>query len=229
MNNVSIFSFFSGSGLLDLGFEDAGLETVFVNEYHKPFLDAYKYSRNNIGHKEPKYGYSDTDINDYVPKKCQKFFIDAIKKEHSLKRIVGFIGGPPCPDFSVGGKNRGKHGDNGRLSEVYIDLTCSLKPDFILFENVKGLWRTKRHREFYEEIKIKLHNSGYTTTEKLVNSIEYAVPQDRERILLFGIRKTLLLNKKMINQFNWDLSKIYNKEDIFSLKWPTTNTFKKKT
>ncbi len=228
MSKISVFSFFSGSGLLDLGFEDAGLETVFVNEYHKPFLDAYKYARNNIGYKEPKYGYSESDINNYLAKENQKFFIDAINKEHSLNRIIGFIGGPPCPDFSVGGKNRGRHGDNGKLSEIYIDLVCSLKPDFVLFENVKGLWRTKRHREFYEEIKTKLQNSGYVTTEKLVNSIEFGAPQDRDRILLFSIRKEILSNINQINSFDWDKSKIYDKKNIFSLPWPKTNKFGKK-
>jgi len=100
--------------------------------------------------------------------------------------LVGFVGGPPCPDFSIGGKNRGRHGDNGKLSRVYVDLICHHKPDFFLFENVKGLWSTKRHREFYSELKDSLRTSGYRLTERLINSLEYGVPQDRERIILLG-------------------------------------------
>ena len=42
---IKIFSFFSGCGFLDLGFEKNGYEIVLVNEFFKPFLDAYKYAR----------------------------------------------------------------------------------------------------------------------------------------------------------------------------------------
>ena len=44
-NKPLIFSFFSGAGFLDLGFEHSGFEIAYVNEVHAPFLDAYKYSR----------------------------------------------------------------------------------------------------------------------------------------------------------------------------------------
>jgi len=43
--NLSIFSFFAGSGLLDLGFEDNSFNIVFVNEFFKPFLNAYQFVR----------------------------------------------------------------------------------------------------------------------------------------------------------------------------------------
>ncbi|MGP5190439.1 DNA cytosine methyltransferase, partial [Vreelandella alkaliphila] len=44
-----IFSFFSGSGFLDLGFEKAGFDIVFVNELDKSFINAYEYSRRRMG------------------------------------------------------------------------------------------------------------------------------------------------------------------------------------
>ena len=43
-----VFSFFSGSGFLDLGFEMSDFEIVMVNEFYKPFLDAYQYSREKM-------------------------------------------------------------------------------------------------------------------------------------------------------------------------------------
>lgn len=52
-----IFSFFSGGGFLDLGFESEGFEVMFVNEYHAPFLDAYQYARTKLDIEPPKYGY----------------------------------------------------------------------------------------------------------------------------------------------------------------------------
>jgi DNA (cytosine-5)-methyltransferase 1 len=44
-DKLIIFSFFSGAGFLDLGFENAGFEIGYVNEIHPPFLAAYKYAR----------------------------------------------------------------------------------------------------------------------------------------------------------------------------------------
>tara|TARA_R110002049_G_scaffold124853_3_gene280419 strand:- start:1953 stop:2186 length:234 start_codon:yes stop_codon:yes gene_type:complete len=49
MTKPSIFSFFSGAGFLDLGFETDGYDVCYVNEYHVPFLDAYKHSRRVMG------------------------------------------------------------------------------------------------------------------------------------------------------------------------------------
>ena len=43
----SVFSFFSGAGLLDLGFENANYNIVFVNEFNQHFLQAYQYARRN--------------------------------------------------------------------------------------------------------------------------------------------------------------------------------------
>jgi DNA (cytosine-5)-methyltransferase 1 len=215
-----LFSFFSGSGFLDLGFETTGFEIVFVNEYKASFLNAYQYSRERMGINKPILGYSNESIQEYL---------DGDKKDWLKKEIkkagypIGFIGGPPCPDFSIGGKNRGHTGDNGKLSGTYIELITKNKPDFFLFENVKGLWKTKRHREFFEELKQQTHNSGYVTTEHLVNSIEFGVPQDRDRILLFGVRKDKIKKGKTIELFNWDKYKIYDRVKIFNLSWPGAN------
>lgn len=99
-----------------------------------------------------------------------------------------------------------------------------------LFENVKGLWRTARHRQYFEELKHMLHNTGYCTTEKLVNALEFGVPQDRERILLFGIKSNLLLKNQTdgntILDFPWNAHIIYSIEDINNCDWLDTTPFK---
>ena len=204
---LNILSFFSGCGFLDLGFEDAGFNVVYVNEYFKPFLEAYQYARCCLSYSEPEFGYFNGNIEECLngpeTKKITQI-IDILRKRNKGKDLVGFIGGPPCPDFSVAGKNKGHCGDNGVLTRIYVELICFHKPDFFLFENVKGLWRTTKHRIFYEEMKGKLALAGYILTEKLNNSLLYGVPQDRERILLFGVQNNLLLSPEIINEFDWD-------------------------
>lgn len=228
---AGIFSFFSGAGFLDLGFEKTnGYEILFVNEYHKPFMDAYRHSRRKMKIDEPLFGYDLSSIVDFSAgiKKymLNDYLIEARKKYDS----VGFIGGPPCPDFSVAGKNKGSEGDNGRLSEIYFDLIQENKPDFFLFENVKGLYRTKKHRDFFETQKLKLKESGYILTEKLINAIEYGAPQDRERIILIGFHENrhdnlhVDVNGDLIG-FNWNSRILKKSSDIFSLSWPKIDSF----
>ena len=60
--------------MLDLGMEKAGFDIVFVSEKYEPFLKAYKYSRKQMGMKEPQYGYHNDDICDYLK---ENSFIDS--------------------------------------------------------------------------------------------------------------------------------------------------------
>ncbi len=211
----AIFSFFSGSGFLDLGFENSGFDIVYVNEYHSPFMDAYKHSRKVLGHAEPRFGYDECSIE----KVDLKSLSDNCRTLQKDGQIVGFIGGPPCPDFSVGGKNKGQDGENGKLSRSYVDLICLMKPDFFLFENVKGLYRTKKHREFFEILKSDLVKNGYHLHEKLVNSIEYGAAQDRDRIILLGFRDDALPEK-----FIWSERK-FPERSAFEYPWPSRDSF----
>lgn len=232
---ASIFSFFSGFGFLDLGFDTTGFDIVYVNEIHKPFLDTYKFSREKLGLNTPSFGYKNCSIEELFVGKQKKELLETVKKLKG-NELVGFIGGPPCPDFSVGGKNKGKHGENGRLSHSYIEMITQLKPDFFLFENVRGLWRTKKHRAFYEELKMDLIKSGYILSERLINAIEYGVPQDRERIILFGTYSSLVREQQLEfdfetktfkeKQFPWKKYSSYKREEVFNYKWPTLTKFK---
>ncbi|MDQ0049466.1 DNA (cytosine-5)-methyltransferase 1 [Paenibacillus polymyxa] len=218
--NVSIFSFFSGSGFLDLGFEKSGYKVVEVNEFYKPFLNAYKFSRQKMQIQPPKYGYHAEDITTYLNSNSLRKKIINERKEG----IVGFIGGPPCPDFSSAGKNKGSDGDNGKLTKTYFELIVKEKPDFFLFENVKGLLRTKKHKIFYDEMKNLLHMNGYILQDRLLNALQYGVPQDRERIFMVGFLKKSLkedssIVEELIENFGWGVNED-NLEKIKSYNWP---------
>lgn len=99
MNKLNIFSFFSGSGFLDLGFELNGYSIELVNEFSSSFINAYKYSRKQMGLKVPKYGYSNIDINEYLEKRSEEL-LHYITDARQGDNLVGFIGGPPCPDLT---------------------------------------------------------------------------------------------------------------------------------
>jgi DNA (cytosine-5)-methyltransferase 1 len=236
-DRIAIFSFFSGAGFLDLGFEAAGFEIRYVSDVSSAFIDGHSYARNCMGLPHPRYGYyseEQGDITQLIIEQNRSPLQQLIQDSYKSSNIVGFIGGSPCPDFSVGGKNRGRNGDHGKLSGSYVELICQQQPDFFVFENVKGLWRTRQHRLFYEELKFKLNRANYVLTERLINSIEYGVPQDRDRIILLGFKSDLLKNLYIeVGQsaeipatfFPWKQYIKYSQDEIFSLPWPDTNIF----
>jgi DNA (cytosine-5)-methyltransferase 1 len=222
-----IFSFSSGGGLLDLGFEKEGYEVAFVNEISPSFMNAYIYARSKMGLPQPKYGYFNLDINKFLSDRKSELvsFVRDTQEEH---RLAGFIGGPPCPDFSIAGKNKGASGRNGKLSLSYVKLITEVKPDFFLFENVKGLWQTARHRAYYEELKTMLHSVGYCTSERLCNALEFGAPQDRERIILFGVAKDVVTNcgnTKEITNFPWSENMSFNAEIVKGANWCLATKF----
>lgn len=226
MSKIKIYSFFSGCGLLDLGMENAGFNIVMVSEKYKPFMEAYKYSRKKMGLSKPEHGYFNDDICDYLKADS---IINKIIAEDKKSSIIGFIGGPPCPDFSTAGKNKGEKGDNGKLSKTYFDLIAKEEPDFFVFENVKGLWKTKKHKEFYDKMYRKMRRKGYYIIDKLLNSLEYGVPQERERVIMIGIKaenKEQRSNlKEQIANFNWGRTAHNTLEMIKNIEWPTEEAF----
>lgn len=232
-DKIGIFSFFSGAGFLDLAFDlNDSFEVLFVNELFEPFMNAYQSSRKELGIRKPLYGFYNTDITDFSSGKQSSYLKDCMINAKSKFKAVGFVGGPPCPDFSVAGKNRGEHGKNGKLSDTYTDLIVKNQPDFFMFENVKGLYTTKKHRAFFESMKTKLKNGGYELSEKLINSLEYGVPQDRERIILVGFSSKyiksacrMLGNAEALSGFDWNIGKRYEKNAISAKKWPRQSQF----
>lgn len=227
---LRIFSFFSGAGFLDLGFEKENFEIVFVNEYNKEFLAAYKFARKEMKMKSPRFDYYCGDINDLLSGKLGKQLekrVEEMKKEG----LVGFIGGPPCPDFSIAGKNEGIVGENGMLTNSYKRIILKQEPDFFVFENVKGLWSTQKHRKEYEKIKRSFRRKGYILVDKLINALDYGVPQDRERIILFAIKYNLIDQErrnavqKLKKEFDWGVKEKYRKELRDNCDWPTTQKF----
>lgn len=232
-NAPTIFSFFAGAGFLDLGFESAGYSVAYVNEIHRPFLTTYKHARAMLKLPEPKYGYCEGDIASFLTGNGADQLKDMMENAGRQSELVGFIGGPPCPDFSVGGKNRGHMGDQGKLTETYADIICLNQPAFFLFENVKGLWKTHKHREFYESVKRKLIAAGYILTERLINALEFGVPQHRERIILVGFHGSLLhdMGYRFTSStipdgaFPWEKFVTHPLTEVLTAPWPTTDPF----
>jgi DNA (cytosine-5)-methyltransferase 1 len=232
VEQIPLLSLFSGGGFLDLGFEQAGFEVVWSNEVEESFADMY---RTGISSWRQAAGYGNDKNAPFVNQdSIEKLSKRAILSEAfgSVAPVFfGVIGGPPCQDFSQSGKDLGAEGERGKLTQVFADLICDLRPSFFLMENVSGLYR-KKHRKFYHKIVKQLEEGklGYLTSMRILNALEYGVPQHRERLFLAGFRKDIVPDECSLlallgqNQdwFPWPYPKFENAKD---LAWPTTSPF----
>lgn len=223
---IPILSFFTGGGLLDIGFEKAGFYPVWTNEVNPVFAQFYSYG---MKHWRRSVSQDITEIQ--ISKICsiENLFAPQILREafpEGKPDFYGIIGGPPCPDFSHGGKNIGGEGNNGKLSKTFINRIVKIKPDFFVFENVSGLYKTQKHREFLTKLERILEKNKYCIDLKILNALEFGVPQNRERLFLIGIlnKHIAKFSEQKINGsergwFPWPVKKKY-KDALTRFDWP---------
>lgn len=188
-------SLFAGCGGLDLGFENAGFNIVWANDFNKKVEETYK--RN----------HKDTEL-------VIKSIVDLKPDEIPDCDII--IGGPPCQSWSAAGAGRGKEDSRGQLFYDYIRLIKAKRPIAFVAENVKGIV-SKKHIESFKEIISLFDDAGYTVTTKVLNAKNYGVPQDRERVFIVGTLKELNIKFDFPNVTNTDGNYITLKEAIADL------------
>ncbi len=167
---MKVISLFSGAGGLDLGFEKAGFEIPYANEYDKAIWETYEKNHLNT--------------------KLIKGDIRQIPDEIFEGEIDGIIGGPPCQSWSEAGALKGIDDPRGKLFYEYIRILKHKQPKFFLAENVKGMM-ANRHSQAVKDIVEAFENCGYNVTINLVNAADYGVAQDRKRVFYIGFRKDL--------------------------------------
>jgi DNA (cytosine-5)-methyltransferase 1 len=228
--DIGLISFFTGVGGLDLGFEASGFRTWMANEIYEPYVRGYLHARALVGGEAPVRGIYLSSVEAYLSDNWRALALAASMGEAREETgLVGFIGGPPCPDFSIAGKQAGEFGINGRLTQSYIDLVCHMQPDFFVFENVRGLWSTRTHRAFYAALVRQLEAAGYCISDRMVNSLRYWVPQDRRRVMAIGFRRKSFSRGygagPLAETFPWDEHAWDEALDPFALDWPQTDDF----
>ena len=96
-----------------------------------------------------------------------------------------FTGGFPCQPFYSAGLGKGELDIRGTLFYDIIRIAKKKLPEFILLENVKGLL-SKRHKPTIDKIVFELKKLGYNVYVELLNSKDFGVPQNRERVWIFA-------------------------------------------
>jgi DNA (cytosine-5)-methyltransferase 1 len=189
-NKIPVLSFFSGGGFMDMGFEQAGFEVIWTNEIDEIFAKLHSAGmtswRKSKGNGIKAEIFNTKSILDVRSKDIIKEAFPNGKPKH-----FGIIGGPPCQDFSMNGSLKGFSGERGKLTEVYFNKIADLKPTFFVMENVTGLTKRKETKDYLHTLLRRVEEEYFVESEKL-NSLNFGVPQHRERVFFVGIRKDCL-------------------------------------
>jgi len=161
---------FAGIGGIRLAFESFGCQNVFSSEWDP---SAQKMYAANFG--EVPFG----DINKILP--------------HDIPDHDILLAGFPCQPFSIAGKQLGFEDTRGTLFFNIENILSVKKPYGFLLENVKRL-TTHDNGYTFQVIKTKLKKLGYHLHFKVLNSLDFGIPQKRERIYIVGFLEDIEFN-----------------------------------
>tara|TARA_Y100000310_G_scaffold181866_1_gene181898 strand:+ start:808 stop:1857 length:1050 start_codon:yes stop_codon:yes gene_type:complete len=179
VKRLSAVSLFSGLGGMDLGltggfsyldkqYKKNIFDIEFAMDFDRPTCDIYN---KNFSHE------------------CHN--IDATKlKESDVPSHDILIGGFPCQAFSVSAQNPPRLGFKDDRGKLFFEMCRLLKyhqPRFFVAENVKGILSANKKKAF-PLILSEFEKAGYYIKYKILNSVEFGVPQKRERVFIVGFK-----------------------------------------
>jgi DNA (cytosine-5)-methyltransferase 1 len=178
---LRVFECFSGYGGWSFGLKQlcVDFEVVGYSEIDKYAIQCYEQNHFMIanrttGGQETHYYKNYGDITKINPEELPDFDL--------------LCASPPCQAFSVAGKNQGQDDERGRLFENTIDIMRVKKPRYAIYENVKGL-TFKKHKKYFEYILQLMRDCGYFVKWKILNTRDYGIPQNRERVFIICFRE----------------------------------------
>lgn len=161
---------FAGLGGFHLALESLGAKCVYANEWDEPVQQVY------------------TDNFGIVPEGDITQVDEKTIPDHDIL-CAGF----PCQAFSISGKQRGFEDSRGTLFFDVVRIVKEKKPKIVFMENVKN-FATHDGGKTLEVVKATMEELGYVFRQKVLNAVDYGVPQKRERIYMVCFRKDIDTN-----------------------------------
>lgn len=167
---LKIGSLFSGVGTPELSLKALGIDhhTLFACE-----IDKYARATYIANNQEPDTFYEDV------------YNIDGAKY---LGKLDVLAGGSPCQSFSIAGKRKGTSCPRGNLIYEYFRIVEESLPKVFIYENVKGFLSIDKGETFKAFVS-SFEELGYKTYHQVLNTKDYGIPQNRERIYIVGFRE----------------------------------------
>jgi len=170
---------FCGAGGLALGFEWAGWKPIISNDIMPGAIETHKF---NLEGETVCGDITSPEVIDAILKACAKARVD------NPKLPLYVIGGPPCQGFSTANCNRSTDDQRNWLFRAYLRILDLVKPDGFVFENVTGI-QNFQGGKFFSMILGELKTQVEDVVVNKFNAAEFAVPQRRERVIVYGSSK----------------------------------------
>lgn len=169
---LNYIDLFSGAGGLSLGFEQAGFKQILSVEIEPSYCETY---RHNFPH------------HTVLQKDLTRLSDETLLAELKGQKADVVIGGPPCQGFSMAGKIGRTFADDPRnhLFKEFVRVVKLTAPKFFVMENVARLY-THQSGKTRQEIMSHFQNLGYQVECKVLNAVDFGVPQNRSRVVFIG-------------------------------------------
>lgn len=165
--DFTFIDLFAGIGGMRIAFENVGGKCIFSSEWDRFAQDTYEA---NFGDRP--YG----DIQTINP--------------HEIPDHDILLAGFPCQAFSICGDQKGFADTRGTLFFKIEEILKIKQPKAFLLENVKNL-KSHDQGKTFQTILHTLQKLGYTVYHEVLNSLDFGIPQKRERTIIVGFKKTL--------------------------------------
>jgi len=158
----------AGCGGLSTGFMNAGFHPLLLNELIAPFCETLKANHPGVlvEHKDMKA----LDLTKY----------------HGQVDVL--MGGVPCQAFSQAGERKGLEDPRGQLIVEFNKLVNQVSPKILMVENVAGLLTHEGGATLRGVLELFENDGAYKVYHKLLNAVNYEVPQKRQRVFIVGVR-----------------------------------------
>ena len=183
-NKPTVVDFFCGAGGLSLGFKQEDFKIKLAVDIEDVCIETYTYNHPELPSK-------------YIIKEDIKNIIGDVDK-YIKGDIDVVIGGPPCQGFSEANRQRIIDDPRNKLYKYFVKAVEKISPKYVVMENVKGMLKVANQVvEDYKNIKTVVNGVeiGYIADYKILNSVNFSVAQNRERLIYIAIREDIVKNK----------------------------------
>ena len=212
MSNPTYIDLFAGAGGLSEGFIRAGFKPVahvemdlnacntlrtrivyhhLAKENKKEIYKRYllkEITREELYKLAPQYIF-DSIINAEVNNESLNPIFEVIDKQIGNKQVDVIIGGPPCQAYSLVGRSRDPNrmalDKRNFLFEYYAEFLKRYKPQYFVFENVRGLLTASNYMNRMLDL-FQSKEVGYTVKFQILNAVDFGVLQNRKRVIIIG-------------------------------------------
>jgi DNA (cytosine-5)-methyltransferase 1 len=169
--NKNVLCLFAGAGGAVQGFKDAGFNVVAAVDFNEDCIATLRENHDDVQ-------VIQADLGETSP---QEF---ALEHDIAPDDIDVVVGGPPCQGFSLNG-NRDPDDDRNELVTDFLDYISMYSPERVVMENVTGML-SMEDGAVVDYVHDRFEELGYDSNHEILNSVDFGVPQKRERVIFIA-------------------------------------------